>query len=124
MALKMASTGPLAGHLLGHLGAVDVERERRLLRPLGAGDDRERDDADRFRRDRRGVFHQRLDVLVVDVLLAVGEILEALEGVLEGVVAELEAQLAQLLAEGMAAECLPMTSEVAFTPTESGVMIS
>ena len=39
---------------------------------------------------------QRLDVLVVDVLLAVGERLEAVEGVLELVVAELVAQLLQL----------------------------
>ena len=44
---------------------------------------------------------QRLDVLVVDVLLAVGERLEAHEGVLERVVAELVAQLLQLVAEGV-----------------------
>ena len=39
---------------------------------------------------------QRLDVLVVDVLLAVGERLEADEGVLDRVVAELVAELLQL----------------------------
>ena len=52
------------------------------------------------------VLDQRLDVLVEDVLLAVGEVLEADEGVLEGVVAELVAQLVELLAEGMAARML------------------
>ncbi len=52
------------------------------------------------------VLDQRRDVLVEDVLLAVGEILEAAEGVLEGVVAELEAELDQLLAEGVAAGML------------------
>ena len=39
---------------------------------------------------------QRLDVLVVDVLLAVGERLEAVERILEGVVAQLVAELLQL----------------------------
>ena len=52
------------------------------------------------------VLDQRHDVLVEDVLLAVGEILEAAEGVLEGVVAELEAERDQLLAEGVAAGML------------------
>ena len=49
---------------------------------------------------------QRLDVLVVDVLLAVGERLEAVEGVLDRVVAELVAELLQLRLEGGAAGML------------------
>ena len=49
---------------------------------------------------------QRLDVLVVDVLLAVGQLLEAVEGVLERVLAQLVAQLLQLRAEGVAARVL------------------
>ena len=46
---------------------------------------------------------QRLDVLVVDVLLAVREILEALERFLERVVAEFVAEFAQLVLERGAA---------------------
>jgi hypothetical protein len=72
------------------------------------------------RRDRRLVLDQRLDVLVEDVLLAVGEILEAAEGVLEGVVAELEAELLQLLAEGVAAGMLAHHQRGRRTPTSSG----
>ncbi len=49
---------------------------------------------------------ERLDVLVVDDLLAVGEILEAQERVLELVVGELVAELGELGAEGVAARML------------------
>ena len=49
---------------------------------------------------------QRLDVLVVDLLLAVGERLEAHEGVFELVAGELVAELLQLVHEGVAAGVL------------------
>ena len=68
---------------------------------------------------------QRLDVLVVDVLLAVGERLEADEGVLEGVVAELVAELLQLRRgrRGGRNAC-PSPARSSTRPTISGVMIS
>ena len=52
------------------------------------------------------VVDQRDDVGVVDVLLAVGEILEADERLLEGIVAKLVAQLPQLVLERGAARVL------------------
>ena len=83
-----------------------VERQRRLLRPLRAGDDGQRDDLVAVLGVRHVLVDQRLDVLVVDVLLLVGQRLEAVEGVLQRVVAEFVAQLLQLLAEGVAAGML------------------
>ena len=106
MALKVASTGPLPVELAGLVAAVDVEGDDRLLRPAGAGDDGERHHLDQFALPGDLVLDQGRDVLVEDVLLAVGEVLEAAEGVLEGVGAELEAEVDQLLAEGMAAGML------------------
>ena len=106
MALKHGVDRAVAGRLPGLVPAVDVERDDRLLRTAGAGDDGERDQLDQLAGGGDLVLDQRLDVLVEDVLLAVGEILEAAEGVLEGVVAELEAELVQLLAEGVAAGML------------------
>ena len=96
MALKIASTGPLPSCLLGHVLAVDVELHGGALRAPRAGDDGQRDQPDAVVRRGDLLVDQRLDVLVVDVLLAVGELLEADEGVLELVVAELVAQLLQL----------------------------
>ena len=55
-----------------------------------------RQQADAVMRGGDLLVDQRLDVLVVDVLLAVGERLEAVEGVLDRVVAELVAELLQL----------------------------
>jgi hypothetical protein len=68
--------------------------------------------------------YQCVDVLVVDVLLAVGQRLEAHEGVFEPVAGELVAEVLELVDWAWRPECLPMTSEVCFTPTLSGVMIS
>jgi hypothetical protein len=70
-------------------------------------------------------FDQRLDVLVIDMLLAVGEVLEAIEGVLKGIVAQLKAQLLTSFSlKAWRPECLPMTRLVSRTPTSSGRMIS
>ena len=69
--------------------AVDVERQRRRLRTHVAGDTVSDDDLHAVVHVRDALIDERLDVLVVDVLLAVGERLEAHEGVLHGVVAEL-----------------------------------
>ena len=69
--------------LLEHLLAIDVELHGGALRATRAGDHRERDQLDAVLRMRDLFVDQRLDVLVVDVLLAVGQRLEAHEGVLE-----------------------------------------
>ena len=105
--------------------AVDVELHGGALRPAGAGDHRQRDELDAVLRGRDLLVDQRLDVLVVDVLLAVGERLEAHEGVFELVAGELDSPApSSLCTKAWRPECLPMTSEVCFTPTLSGVMIS
>lgn len=70
------------------------------------------------------VADQRDQIVVKNVFLAVGQILEAAERLLQGIVTQFEPQLGQLLGEGVAAECLPMTSDERCRPTDSGVMIS
>ena len=87
--------------LLDQRLAVDVELHGGALRPVGAGDDRERDQLDVILGGRDLLVDQRLDVLVVDVLLAVGQRLEAHEGVFELIAGELVAQLLELVHEGV-----------------------
>jgi hypothetical protein len=71
------------------------------------------------------VLDQRLDVLVVDMLLAVGQRLEAAERILQGVVAQLVAQFFQLVLEGMAAGVLAHDQRRRLhAPSDSGRMIS
>ena len=95
------------------------------LRAVGAGDHRQRDHLDAVVRGGDLLVDQRLDVLVVDVLLAVGQRLEAHEGVLQLVVAELVAQLLQLVAEGVAAGMLAHAPARSSSRRRSpGVMIS
>ena len=103
IALKIASTGPLPVACVGAMRAVDIKNERRLLRPLRSGDDGERHDLDAVVRLRDLVVHERDDVLVVDDLLPVGELLEAVERVVQRIVAELVAELLELLTERMPA---------------------
>ena len=102
IAVKTASTGPTPSAVVLLLGSVDRELDRRGGLREGA-----REDAQLFQREALvGLQHrigdERLDVLVVDRLLLVREILEALEGALELGVRQLEAELAQPLAEGVA----------------------
>ena len=106
MALKVASTGPLPVVFAVLRRAVDHELQFGRLRPLGAGDHLQRDEFDPLVAALDLVVDQRDDVLVEDVLLAVGEILEAAERVVDGVVAELEAQLLELHLEGVPAGML------------------
>lgn len=72
------------------------------LRSAGASNHGEGDQLQTARGSRHLVVDQGLDVFVVDLLFAVGEILEALEGILKRVFAEIVAEFAQLLPEGMA----------------------
>ena len=106
MQLNVASTGPLPSHSSIDLLAVDVELHGGALRPARAGDHRERDQLDAVLRVRDLLVDQRLDVLVVDVLLAVGQRLEAHEGVLELVLLQVIAHLLELVHEGVAAGVL------------------
>ena len=45
------------------------------------------------------MIDKRLDVFVVDVLLAIGQRLEPVEGILEGILAQIETEFLQLGAE-------------------------
>ncbi len=115
----------VAGGVHGVLRPVHVERQRRRLRSGRAGDHLQRHHPHAVVRVRDLLVDERLDVLVVDMLLAVGERLEAIEGILERVLAEFVAELAcSLVRKALRPECLPMTSDVLPTPTDSGVMIS
>ena len=106
MQLNIASTGPLPSHSSIIELAVDVELHGGALRPARAGDHRQRDELDAVLRGRDLLVDQRLDVLVVDVLLAVGQRLEAHEGVFELVGGELVAEFLELVHEGVAAGML------------------
>src|SRR5262249_58651418 len=64
-----------------------------------------------FGRGRDLLVDQRLEVLVVDVFLAVGERLEAHEGVLQLVAGKLVAQLLKLVHEGVPARMLARSEE-------------
>ena len=85
-----------------HVNAVDVERQGRRLRTFGAGEDGEVDELDALMRMNDLVIDQRDQILVVDDLLAVGEVLEADERVVQCVFPEFIAELAQLVLEGVA----------------------
>jgi hypothetical protein len=124
-ALKAASTGPSpvavaraprrrSRSVMSAVCGPSVPQTTRRLQ-TGCG---------RSRRRSRSV-DQRAEVVVEDLLLAVGQRLEPHEGVLELVVAEVVAELAQLGAEAWRPECLPITRlDVALRPTSSGRMIS
>ena len=86
---------------------VDREREVRLLRALGAADDTQPAHLDEVVLGRRRIVRdQRHEVVVIDLLLAVGERLEAHEHVVELVVGQIIAQIAQLGAQRRAARML------------------
>ena len=67
---------------------------------------------------------KRLDVLVIDVLLAVGERLEPHEGVFQLVAGELIAEFLQLVHKGVPAGMLAHDQRSLFHADTSGVMIS
>ena len=81
IALKIASTGPLPVDCVvtcsPSMSSVSVAD----LRAHGAGDHRQRQHLDAVVRVRDFLVDQRLDVLVVDLLLLVGQRLEAHEGI-------------------------------------------
>ena len=77
------------------------------------------------RRSAAGLGDEHLDVLVVDRLLLVREILEALEGVLElGVRAARSPSSRSRSRKAWRPECLPSTSSLEGRPIDCGVMIS
>src|SRR5438270_257645 len=80
--------------------------EKRDRLPAVADDDGQSNPSGRSPSARHLIPDQCRDVLVEDVLLAVGQVLEAAEGFLEGFVAEFEAELGELFAKGMAAGML------------------
>ncbi len=84
---------PVALGLGRLMTAVDFKRDGRLLWTAGAGDHGQRQHLDAVVRGRDFLVDKRLDILVEDVFLAVGEVLEALKRVLESVVAQLIAQV-------------------------------
>ena len=86
--------------------SLDVELHGGTLRAMGTRDHRQRTQLDPVMRRRQLLVDQRLDVLVVDVLLAVGQRLHPREGILQLVGAELVAHLLQLVDEGMASRML------------------
>ena len=94
---QAADTGP---HMVsvGYLALTRMPDNAAPLRAAGAGDNGQRHDLDAVVRRGDLLIDEGLDILVIDVLLAVGERLEAHEGVLERIVAELVAELLQLLA--------------------------
>ena len=66
------------------------------MRAHGAGNHRQRNDFHPVGSGSDTLVHQRLNVFVIDVLLAVGQRLEADKGVLQRVVRQLVSQLFQL----------------------------
>src|SRR5579872_2662198 len=98
--------GAVAGRLMRLLLAVDFDGQRRRLRAACAGNDGEAHELDPLMRMDDLIVDERDQILVVDDLLAVGEILETGEGVFERVLAELIAELLQFFSEGMAARML------------------
>src|SRR5512143_3113415 len=98
--------GTVAGRLCGDVLAINVERERRGLRAHGAGDHRQRQHLDAVVSVGNLLVDQRLDVLVINLLLAVSQSLEADEGILELIAGKLVAELIQFVDKGMAAGML------------------
>jgi hypothetical protein len=98
----------VAGGFGGAVDAVDVQRQLGRL-ALGAGDDPQVLDLDLLRAAGQGVVDQGDDVVVVDVLLAVGQVLEAAEGLVQGVLAQVVAQAFSFSRKAWRPECLPMT---------------
>ncbi len=70
------------------------------------------------------IGHNADQILVVDVLLAVGQRHKTVVDVLQLFAAEGKAELFQSVPERGAPECLPSTRWVLATPTRVGVMIS
>ena len=87
--------------------AVDLQLQQRARLGLGAGPELQRDELDALVVAHHLVIDQGDDVLVVDDLLAVGQVLEAAERVVQRVVADIAiAQRVQLVAERGAAGML------------------
>src|SRR6478752_2718098 len=92
----------VAGRLGGDVLAIDVERQRRGLWTHRAGDHRERQHLDAVVGVSDFLIDQRFDILVVDLLLAVSQRLEADESIFELIAGEFVAQLLQIVDESMA----------------------
>ena len=126
MALKIASTGPSPVGRGGLALAVDLELE--LGASAGPWSRRSTCSETNLMRSwprMNLVVDQRDDVLVEDVLLLVGQVLEAAEGVFEGVVAQLDSPVPSACPEGVAARKLAQhQGGFADADRSSGVMIS
>ena len=85
---------------------VDLELELGRRPDLGAALDIEADEPDQLVGVVDLVIDQGHEILVEDLLLLVGQGLEADEGIVERVLAQIVAQLLQLLLEGVAARML------------------
>ena len=83
--------------------AANIQSERCELRALCAGNHGEAFDLDRIRARIHLVAYKRLDVFVVNMLFAIGQILHAVESFFKRVLAEFIAQLSELIAERRAA---------------------
>ncbi len=97
---------PVARRLHGLLGAGHIEGERCRLRADRTGDHREGEHLDAVLLRGDLLVDEGFEILVVDVLLAVGKRLEAVEGVFQRILAELVAHFLELGAEGVAARVL------------------
>ncbi len=96
----------VAGRLMSLLHTIDVKRQGRRLRPVRARDYCERDKLDPVVSMRDLVIDNSCEILIVNNLLAIGDLLEADEGIFQGILAKLVAELFELLLERMAAGVL------------------
>jgi len=88
------------------------------------GDNGERHQLQAVLRVRNALVHERLDIFIVDVLLAIGERLEPHEGILELVAGQMIAEFLQLVDESVASGMLAHHQRSLFHANAFGVMIS
>ena len=106
IALKIASTGPSPWPRPSGARRRPPARARPSALPVEPRCDVQLHEADLLVGGWISSSTSAIDVLVEDVLLLVGQVLEAHERIFERVVAQLVAQLLQLVAEGVAAGML------------------
>src|SRR6516225_9233779 len=90
---------PVAFAFFDGRATVDVKLHGGALWPSRASYDRQREELDAILRRRNFLVDQRLDVLVIDMLLAVGEGLEANKRVFELIAREFVAKIPKLVHE-------------------------
>ena len=106
MALKVASTGPSPWQVAFRASPSISRASRASGSDVAAALDAEAEEPDPLLGRHDALVDQGHDVLVEDLLLLVGQGLEADEGIVERIVADVVAQLLQLLLEGMPAGML------------------